>query len=127
MKFHHIGIATSNINKTIEKIKKYFEVKDISQIVYDQNQDAHLCMITLGDGNIIELVNGKVVENILKKRHYMYHICYTVPDIELAIKDLVNDGAFLVMELKYSLLFNKKVAFLMCDLGLIELLEEEEL
>ena len=119
MKFHHIGIATVDIEKTLNKIKKYFEVVEVSEIVYDPKQEANLCMITLNDGIKIELINGKVVQNI-------YHTCYSVEDIEKTIKKLTEeDEAFLVSEPKQAVLFNnKKVAFLMWDLGLIELLEE---
>lgn len=127
MKFHHIGIATNSIEDTIEKIKKYFDVVKVSPTIYDSNQDAYLCMITIADGIKIELINGEVVKNILKKRQYLYHTCYTVNNIEKAISNLEADGAFLVKEPKEAILFNNmRVAFLMWDLGLIELLETED-
>ena len=107
MKFHHIGIATNDINKSIEKLNKYFDIQSISKTVYDENQDAYLSMLTMKDGIKIELITGKVVENILRKK----------------IKELENDGAVLVREPRKAILFNnKEVAFLMWDLGLIELI-----
>ena len=125
MKFHHIGIATEDINSSIEKLKKYFDIKEVSNVVYDKNQDANLCMLTMSDGIMIELISGAVVSNLVKKRQYLYHTCYSVKDIEKMIDTLVSDGAFLVRESKEAILFNnKKVAFLMWDLGLIELVEE---
>ena len=127
MKFHHIGIATDNIEKTLLKLRKYFKIAEVSKVVYDANQDANLCMITLDSGIKIELINGKVVENILKKRQYLYHTCYSVENIEKTIENLQLDGAFLVKEPKKAVLFNnKRVAFLLWDLGLIELLEERD-
>ncbi len=124
MKFHHIGIATEDIYKTLEKLKKFFNIKNISEVIYDKNQNANLCMIMLDDGIMIELISGDVVANIVKKRQYLYHTCYSVANIEKTIKDLIDDGAFLVKEAKEAILFdNHKVAFLMWDLGLIELLE----
>lgn len=127
MKFHHIGIATNDIDKTISKLKKFFDVSNISEIVYDSNQDANLCMVTMSDGIRIELINGKVVENILKKRQYLYHTCYSVENIDEAIEELQKDGAFLVREPRETIFFNnKKVAFLMWDLGLIELINSTE-
>ena len=126
MDFHHIGIATNNIEETLNKLKKYFKIRNISEIIYDANQDANLCMITLESGIEIELINGKVVEKLVKKRQYLYHTCYSVNDIEKTIKELIEDGAFLVSEPKEAVLFNnRKVAFLMWDLGLIELVERE--
>ncbi len=125
MEFHHIGIATENIDNSITKLKKYFDIKEISDTVFDANQNANLCMLTLSNNVKIELINGEVVRNILKKRQYLYHTCYSTNNIEKTIEDLVSDGAFLVSSPKEAILFgNKKVAFLMWDLGLIELVEE---
>ena len=124
MKFHHIGIATEDIPKMIKKMQKFFEINEISDIIYDPNQDANLCMLTLKDKTKIELISGNVVANIVKKRNFLYHTCYEVKDINKTINKLVSDGAMLVRESKEAILFNnKKVAFLMWDLGLIELLE----
>ncbi len=126
MKFHHIGIATENIDKMVEKIEKYFEVSDVSKTVYDEQQDADLCMVTLKGGIRIELITGEVVKNILKKRQYLYHTCYSVKDIDETIEKLVADGAFVVREARKAILFdNRRVAFLSWDLGLMELVEEE--
>ena len=83
-------------------------------------------MLTTAENIKLELISGKVVENIVKKRKYLYHTCYVVSDIEKAIEALENDGAMLVREAREAILFqNRKVAFLMWDLGLIELLEGE--
>ena len=127
MEFHHIGIATQNIEETIRKIKKYFAIKQISEVIYDANQNANLCMITLKNDIKIELINGEVVKNILKKRQYLYHTCYLVENIADTINKLIcEDEALLVSPSKEAILFNnRKVAFLMWDLGLIELLEKE--
>lgn len=127
MKFHHIGIATYDINKTLENIKDQFLIKEISETIFDPNQNANLCMITCEDGFKIELISGKVVENVLKKRQFLYHTCYKVNDIMKTIEDLISKGAFLVSDAKEAVLFDgKKVAFLMWDIGLIELLERED-
>lgn len=125
MKFHHIGIATENIDSLLEKIRKYFNIKNITDIIYDELQDANLCMITLEDGTKLELISGNVVNNIVNKKRYLYHTCYSTDNLDKTIKDLLNDGAILVSDAKEAILFDKKrVAFLMWDLGLIELVEE---
>ena len=127
MEFHHIGIATNNIENTIKRLKKYLNIIEITETVYDANQDANLCMLTINGGTKIELISGKVVENILKKRQYLYHTCYSVDDIDKTIEELQNDGALLVREPRETIFFNnKKVAFLMWDLGLIELINSTE-
>ena len=125
MKFHHIGIATENIESLIEYLKQILNIKDISETVYDKNQDANLCMLTLEDGTKLELVSGKVVEKIVKKRQFLYHTCYETENIEEEIEKLKKLDSFLVSEPKEAILFqNKKVAFLMTNIGLVELVEE---
>ncbi len=127
MKFHHIGIATEDITITLSKLNKYLNIVETGKIVYDANQDANLCMLKLQEGIEIELISGKVVENIVKKKQYLYHTCYSVKNIDETINNLINDGAFLVREPRKAILFhNNKVAFLMWNLGLIELVEGEE-
>lgn len=124
MKFHHIGIATKDIDKTLKWVKKQFEVKHISEKVYDKNQDAFLQMIKTTDVNI-ELVSGTTVEKFVKKNITYYHICYEVSDIEQAIQSFEN--SILISKPTPAILFNgNKVAFLMTPIGIIELLEDKE-
>lgn len=127
MRFHHIGIATSDISIMIQKLESVMKIANVGDIIYDELQDANLCMLTMEDGTNFELISGKVVENIVKKRQYLYHTCYVVQDIEKTIADLVSKGALLISEEKPAVLFNnRRVAFLMWDLGMIELLEGDE-
>ena len=82
-------------------------------------------MLTLEDGTKLELVSGKVVEKIVKKRQFLYHTCYETENIEEEIEKLKKLDSFLVSEPKEAILFhNKKVAFLMTNIGLVELVEE---
>ena len=125
MKFDHIGIACEDINVLLNKLKEFMNIINISDIVYDELQDASLCMITLEDNKKIELISGNMVANIVKKRQYLYHTCYSVSNIEETITKLINDGAMQVSDIKKAKLFGgKRVVFLMWDLGLIELVEE---
>lgn len=125
MKFHHIGIATENIDEALEYLKNIFEIKEISEAIYDKNQDATLCMVTLEDGTKLELVSGNIVEKIVKKRQFLYHTCYEVKDIEKEIEKLEKLDGFLVSSPKEAILFKgKRVAFLMTNIGLMELVEE---
>ena len=124
MKFHHIGVCCKNINKEIENIKKIHKVSEISEIVFDKKQEAELCMLKIEDGLKIELISGKQIENLLKKKITYYHICYEVTDILKEKERLVDNGAFLISDEKEAILFdNKKVCFLLTSYGLIELVE----
>ena len=104
MKLHHIGIATEDIENLVEYLKQILNIKDISETVYDKNQDANLCMLTLEDGTKLELVSGKVVEKIVKKRQFLYHTCYETENIEEEIEKLKKLDSFLVSEPKEAIL-----------------------
>ncbi len=120
MKFHHIGIATKDLNTSLNFVKSNFEVSDISEVIYDKNQDATLQMIKTKDVNI-ELVTGNKVQKLIDMKTTYYHICYEVEDINLAIENF--QGAILISSPKPAILFqNRLVAFLMTPIGLIELL-----
>jgi len=124
LKFHHFGIATNNINKTLDYLNNIFEVKHSSEILFDQNQKVNLCMVTLKDGSNIELINGDKINNYLLKNIYLYHICYETNNLEITIEKFVKNGATIISESKEATLFdNKRVAFLFTQLGLIEVLE----
>ena len=88
MKLHHIGLATADMGATKEYLSAFFKIVTVSDTVYDKNQDARLCMLTTEDGTQIELVEGEIVRNYIKKRNFMYHTCYLVKNMEKAIEKL---------------------------------------
>jgi len=123
MKFHHIGIATKDIDKTLNWVKKTFKIISISKKIYDKNQNAYVQMIYTNDVNI-ELVSGEVVNNFIKKNITYYHICYEVENIEKAIKNFSN--SIVISPAKPAILFNNKnVAFLLTPIGIVELLQKD--
>lgn len=125
MKMHHIGICCKNIQKEIENLKKLHKIKSVSEIVFDSMQDANLCMVELENGEKLELISGKQVENLVKSKINYYHICYEVDDIEKKIEELQESGAFLLSPLKEALLFNnKRVCFFKASYGIIEIVEK---
>lgn len=124
MKFHHIGIATEDISKTEAWLKCIYGVGEKSDTVYDEKQDANLCMYTLEDGTKIELISGNVVKTFLKKKIFLYHTCYEVDNLDVKSQELLQAGAMIVSEPKDAVLFdNKRVMFFLTPMGMIELLE----
>lgn len=127
MKFHHIGIACDDIEKMKQYLHQIYVVAEVSRTIFDELQQAELCIIKLKDGTRIELVSGIVVEKLVKKRQFLYHICYTENDIEKKMQELEAFGARIVSEPKSAKLFGgRRVAFMMTKLGLVELLESGE-
>ena len=125
MRLHHIGIAAEKMEDMIAYVTSLFPVDTLSETVYDEKQDAHLCMLTLKDGSRVELVSGPVVEKRVKKRQFLYHTCYETEDLEEAIRAFEERDARVVSEPKEAVLFGmRRVAFLMTDMGLVELLEQ---
>ena len=121
MKFHHIGIATKNIEKTLEWVAEHFQIINISDKVYDENQDAYLQMIETTDVNI-ELVSGNIVEKLIKKNITYYHVCYEVDNLQEAITSFKK--SIVISNPTKAILFdNRKVAFLFTPIGIVELLE----
>lgn len=127
LKIHHVGIACKNIEKAVREYKKMYNVIEESEIVYDELQHANLCMLKTDTGLDVEFISGEQVANLLKARITYYHICYSVENIEVAIKHFEENGSLMISEPKPAKLFGgKRVTFLMTKLGLIELVEEEK-
>ena len=124
--FHHIGLAVEDIEDALRTIRQQYQVKEVSDVVYDKNQNARLCMVTMQDGFCMELVAGEVVKSWIKRGQHLYHICYETEDMTAEIENRCKyQGNILVSEPKEAILFhNKKVAFIRTDLGLIELVEK---
>lgn len=124
MKFHHIGIVCENIDDGISDVRKIYDVVDTGEIVFDERQNAFVCLVKTGNGLDIELVSGEQVKELLKREISYYHMCYTVSHIRDEIQRLKKQGAIIVSEPKPARLFgDKQVAFLYTTIGLIELLE----
>lgn len=124
MKFHHIGIACENIEEGQKYIQKFFDIQDISEVIYDPLQEAYLCMMTTHDHLNIELIQGKPVLRLVKKGQYLYHTCYEVDDLESEIEKFCANGSLIISQPKEAVLFGmRRVTFLSSQLGLIELLE----
>ena len=124
MKLHHIGIAAENMSDMISYVQAIFPVKEVSETVFDENQNGSLCMITLNDDSKIELISGPIVAGRLKKRQFLYHTCYETDDLDQSVNDFMEKGAVMISVPKEAILFDmKRVVFLMTDLGIVELLE----
>ena len=124
MQFHHIGIACADIDSALSSLSSLYEVTHHTPVIYDCLQDAQLCLITTNNGLTFELVSGGHAAGFVKKHMAYYHICYTVADLDSAIEQLTAGGAMLFVPPKPAILFeSRRVAFLMTNVGMMELLE----
>lgn len=127
-KFHHIGVAVKDINKTAAVyVEGGYEKSDI---IFDPVQNVYICWLTKDGMPTVELL-APVDEsspqcNILDKNGVTpYHTCYVVENIDQAIKELRKQKYVLVSKpVEAVAIHNCKVAFLHHrHIGLIELVE----
>ena len=131
MRFHHIGIAVSNID---EERSFYEGLGGIvcSNTVIDQRQKVRLQLINMG-GQLLELVSPieknipSPVDNYVRRRIRIYHTCYEVIDIYQGIAEFQDKGCIEVVKPTPAILFNERlVAFMLTPKGdLIELLNSK--
>jgi amino acid adenylation domain-containing protein/FkbH-like protein/FkbM family methyltransferase len=125
-KLDHLGYACADIQAALPQILQTYTVTSISDIVFDEYQNASLCYLTNVDGPNIELVSGPAVKEFLKRGISLYHTCYEVEDLNQTIEELKQQGGLLVKAPYPAPLFNnRQVAFLETNLGLIEILEAQ--
>ena len=129
-RFHHIGYAVKDIEKTAEYYVNSGWI--ISDIIIDRIQNSKIAFLKKQGMPPIELVapvNEKSpIINTLKKNNgsTIYHVCYEVDNIDAAVAEL--------RKMKYIKLFNpveaaalnnRKICYLFNkEVGLIEVIEK---
>lgn len=127
-KFHHIGIAVYDIDKTAgQYIDAGFEK---TPTIYDPVQNVNICFLNKEGHPQIELLapvddNSPVTQTLQKSGVTPYHFCYTVEDIDEAVASLRKKRFLPVIRPVEALaLENHRICFLYNkDMGLIELIE----
>jgi len=129
MVFHHIGIATADIEFSKQAYSQLGYVGE--EIIYDPIQKVVLCFLNKPNAPIIELVSpteeSSPVKSILKKNGTIpYHTCFEVMDLEENINKLKKSKFILIVKPVPAIAFsNRRICFLYNrDTGLIELLEK---
>lgn len=131
MKLDHIGIAVQNLDSALKiySCALGFTLKEILNLI-DQGMKIAVMTSDNVEFELIEpLKENTPVGKFLKKRgNGIHHICFSVPQIETAIKDLEKKGLSLVAPPRLGVK-GKKVAFFhpKSTMGvLIEICEEAE-
>lgn len=127
MKINHIGYACRDISESLKFLKGIYKINNISRRVYDENQEADLCLVDVENSVPIELVCGKKVNVFIDKGVPIYHVCFECEDINSEIEKFKANGAMLISKPVPAKLFGGNlVAFLSTGLGIVELLEKKE-
>jgi methylmalonyl-CoA/ethylmalonyl-CoA epimerase len=131
MKLHHIGIASDDLKSSILRHKATFNMHPISEIINDTVQRVKVVLLSSDDGGMpIELIapltEDSPVAKALKKENRLYHICFEVDNIDLALGTARKQGAIIVSKpMKAKLHKNKRIAFIYTrDKYLVEFVEK---
>ncbi|MCD7815131.1 MAG: VOC family protein [Bacteroides sp.] len=92
---HHIGFAVTDMQETKSLFARNGYVADT--ILYDEALQVELCYLHKPETVSIELVrqlNPEALENRLigQVGATVYHLCYEVPDLDLAYQELLGQG-----------------------------------
>lgn len=127
-KFHHIGIAVKNIEKTAAIYEQGGYSR--SATIYDPIQNVNICWLTKDGMPTVELLapqdEKSPVNNTLEKVGVSpYHCCYVVEKLEDAVAELRKQKYIMVSKPAEAVAFKgSHVCFLYNkNIGLIELVE----
>lgn len=130
LKFHHIGMAVSDIDATSRHYMDAGYVR--TDIVFDPVQNVKICFLSKAEMPLLELIapvdETSPVCNILNKSGVgPYHCCYEVDEMQQAICELKKKKFIpLSRPVTACALDNRKICFLFNkDVGLIELVEKD--
>ena len=127
-KFHHIGVATNNLNETATVYEQGGYHR--SATIYDSIQNVNICWLTKDGMPTVELLAPQYKESPVNKTLEKvgvspYHSCYIVDNIEDAVEKLRKQRYAMVSKPAEAVAFKgSRVCFLYNkNVGLIELVE----
>jgi methylmalonyl-CoA/ethylmalonyl-CoA epimerase len=129
-KLHHYGLATKSIDEAV-KLFLLMGYSVTSEKIVDNIQKVEILFLQKDSDHFIELiaplegVDGPICQILKKMGSSVYHICYSVKNIDNSINEYKNAGFSLIMKPTQAVAFNnKKICFLYSSfIGLIELVE----
>lgn len=129
LQFHHIGIATPDIDRTAAQYLNLGYEMD-GDVTYDPLQNINICFLKHPTMPLVELLSpvddkSPVVQILQKNGVVPYHSCYSVGNLDEAVMRLRKLRYMVVSTPKPACAIgNRHVAFLYHkDMGLIELVE----
>tara|TARA_R110002072_G_scaffold177378_7_gene333289 strand:+ start:108 stop:524 length:417 start_codon:yes stop_codon:yes gene_type:complete len=132
LKFHHIGVATSNIEKAILRYKSLGYHHENEELFEDPIQKVRICFMVKDGHPIIELIEplieGSPIDHILQKMGATcYHTCYEVQNFEDFTAIARKNRFVQILKPTPAVAFHgKRVSFYYSkEIGIIELLENE--
>lgn len=98
---HHVAIAVADLDEAIDEFTRLYNVTPLSREVIEE-QGVEEAMIAVG-GSHIQLLEPLSPETpvgrfLSSKGQGMHHIAFAVPDIDVALEHLRDQGARLIDE-----------------------------
>ena len=129
LKFHHLGIATKNIEKSVAV---YAEIGySVSEIKEEPSQNVRIAFLKKADSPTLELVEATIADSpisrmVMQSGTTPYHTCYEVDDIWDAIDELEDRNFRTLFEpIKSDVMDNGLFCYLFStEIGLIELYQK---
>ncbi|MDR2730219.1 MAG: VOC family protein [Treponema sp.] len=125
--FHHIGIASLNIEKEYNNLRLFGYCKEGVSFI-DEAQGIKGQFIIADRQPRIELLenleNSKTLDVWLNSNTKMYHLAYHVEDFDSIVEYLTGNRAKISSPAKRSVYFGERICFLMmANMSMIELIE----
>jgi methylmalonyl-CoA/ethylmalonyl-CoA epimerase len=132
-RLHHVGVVVASIEQTLPGYRRSLDSQAETGVVHDPLQKVNVLFLRTSPAEpvLIELVElageDSPVRRFLEKGGGMNHLCYQVPDLAAAIREMKSRKAVMVSAPKPAAAFGgRRVAWLMTrEFLLIELLEAE--
>ena len=132
MELHHIGIASKDIERSIRNHQALLNLHPITEVVDDPVHKVSVVLLSdLGkEGVPIELISPLTqespVSSLLKRGIHLYHVCYTVDDIESVLEKAKRERSIVISGPSPAKLYGgRRIAFIYTPDGyIVEFLEE---
>jgi methylmalonyl-CoA/ethylmalonyl-CoA epimerase len=126
-RFHHVGVAVRDIRTAAERFCGMCGAVVESEVFHDPQQKVRVQFLKLGDLRI-ELIEPadapSPLDSMLQRGVSLYQVCLEVGDLDATLACLREARVVLLSPPKPAVAFGgRRVAFVMCQSLVIELLE----
>lgn len=126
MKFHHMGLVSRNFQKDVDSLLQLGYSIDGEEFS-DEAQGIHGVFLVSNGAPRIEVLENlpgsSTLTNLQKKGIKFYHMAYEVCNLEISLKNLIDNGAIIVSPIKNAVYFKRVVFVMLKSSIIIELVE----
>lgn len=126
LKFHHIGVATNNLDKELKHFAK-LGYAPVSDIFTDNIQKIRGLFIAADGQPCLELLenvdDSGPLTSVLSQGIKFYHFAYETNDIDATAADMVANGATIIVPITPATYFEKICFMMMRNKMIVELVQ----